>query len=633
MVPTLLVLLWSCGDALPPDAPSTPSTGAVVVDAGHTTASGGHLWALALDTQGPLRAELDGVRLATVRSRVRPAAHVFHIPSGHPTGPAQLVLTDSQGVQETREVTVLPPRFRRVEQELGLHLRHDMSFHEAGCAQSLTGFAWSDLDLDGHPDAILAHFGAPTQVLLHDGTTGGLPHFDDITDAAGLTVDQVGGLALADVDGDGDPDLFVGRRGANRLFRNEFVEEGLVRFTDITAEVGLDDAESRTMGAVWGDPDQDGDLDLYVLNHHWCLPGEVVDADLHPVRDRFWRNEGTEAMPRFVERSALVPDDDGQRSERLTFVGVWVDHERDGDQDLFIVSDHVAEGGPSILLRNDDPEALVLTDVSEATGFGLNPDPSFKGVNGMGLAVGDIDHDGFPDMAVSNIGPNLLLQSVPAEGGGRHYVNTSVDRGTTRTTLPWGQESITWSTQMFDHDNDGDLELLYVGGPIGGPDGLYDPMPHAFFDQVDGVFADRTFASGLSGIDHGKASALADIDHDGDLDVAVTNWDGTLEVYENTSDRLGHHWLQVDLEGDGVRTHRDAFGAIVELTTPDGVVHTCFRTPRPALSAGGDTACHFGLGTHDHVDALVITWPDGRTLDHPPPEVDQRVVVVDEGAE
>jgi hypothetical protein len=637
----VLLLSWGCSGPDPDPSRDTASglplvvgtgqrpTGEtaqpqIVVDAAPDVAAGGQLWVLGFIEHLPITATLDGVLLEGRSSPSYPAAMVLEVPDELPEGPAELLLTSgTTGEVEPRQVMVHAPRVREVAEATGLADRHDPTGAEDGCAQALTGIAWADLDLDGDFDALVGHYGPSSRVLLHDGASPGtLPTFTDVSVAAGFdTVSQVAGLAIADIDNDGDPDVFVGRRGPNQLLRNEFVETGEVRFTDVTAEWGVGGGDQRTMGAVFGDPDNDGDVDFYEINHTWCFPGQSPDPADNRVEDHFWLNEGDH----FVQVDGLIPDDRGARSNRFGFVGMWLDHERDGDLDLFVVNDFVPSGGPNTLLRNDGPSPLSFTDLSEGTDFGLHPDPVFKGLNGMGLSVADLNGDGFPDFAVSNIGPNVLLMSEP-RGTGRGYANHSELLGTHRPLLPWGVQSVTWGTQMFDHDNDGDIELFYVGGNIRGA----ELIPHAFFDNDDGTFTDLTWTSGLANPGHGKASALVDLDHDGFLDLAVTNWAGELEVHHNQGALLfpDHHWVAIDLQGDGVNTHRDAMGAIVELTA-GGRTQTCFRSPRPSLSGGGDPACRFGLGTVDTIDEVVITWPDGHVTSIAPPAVDERVRVVD----
>jgi len=649
MIATML-LLWACSGSDPSDdSPGRPTSGTglpyvfptglrptgetgtaavpgqIAIDVGDQTAAGGHLWVMAFVEHLPIEARLDGQLLTGRTSPSYPAVHVFDVPDDARVGLVDLELQSGRdGSTEIVEVTVNDPRFIDVAQVTGLADVHDVTGADEGCAQALTGIAWADLDNDGDFDALIGHYGASSRVLLNDGAPAGqLPTFTDVSADVGFdTVDRVGGLVVVDIDADGDSDLFVARRGTNLLLRNEFVPEGEVRFTDVTDAWGLAGDEQRTMGAVFGDPDRDGDLDVYEINHTWCFPGQSPDPSDNRYEDHFYVQEDG----RFVRRDDLVPDQLGARTGREGFVGMWLDHERDGDLDLFVVNDFVPGGGPSTLLRNDAPESLLFTDISDASNFGLHPDPAFKGVNGMGLSVGDLNHDGFPDFAVSNIGPNLVMMSTNGVSG-RAYENQSEALATHRPLLPWGVQSVTWATQMFDHDNDGDLELFYVGGNIRGG----ELVPHAFFDNEGGTFRDIGFAAGLSHPGHGKASALVDLDQDGYLDLTVANWAGPLEVYRNRSGQLfpGRHWVAIDLVGNGVETHPDAMGSIVELTTDDGFTQTCFRSPRPSLSGSGDPACHFGLGERDTISSLQVTWPDGTLQDVTPPPVDARHVIAD----
>jgi hypothetical protein len=231
----------------------------------------------------------------------------------------------------------------------------------------------------------------------------------------------------------------------------------------------------------------------------------------------------------------------------------------------------------------------------------------------MGLALGDVDGDGFVDLAFSNIGPNVLMLN---KGDGT-FENVSVAAGIERTHYPWGRVSITWATHLFDHDNDGDLDLYYSAGTIKAP----GPVSDAFFDNVgDATFVDLTWESALADPAHGKSSALGDFDRDGAWDLVTTAWADELRVWRNQA--AGNHYLDVDLVGRA--GNRDALGAIVELTTDMGT-QTCFHTQRPALGAGGDTACHFGLGGDTEVTTLRIVWPEGTVQNARPPAVDQRI--------
>jgi hypothetical protein len=537
---------------------------------------------------------------------------VVPLPDDLPLGPATLLVRrrdDASAVAE-HALELVAPRMVDVAVATGLAQVHDVAGSPSECAESHTGLAFGDYDDDGAPDLFVGHVGRGGRLHrnLGDGDGDGLPEFEDVTAAAGLAeIDAVSMATFVDLEGDGDLDLFVGRRGHNRVLRNRLVPHGgQAAFDDVTAEVGLGDEDQRTLGVAFGDYDGDDDLDLYVVNHAYCFPEQGSEIR---ARDHLYRNDDG----RFVERTE---DLGGPLLESVGFAAAWVDVERDGDQDLVVINDDVggAIGNHNALWRNDGPAPAggwTFTDVSIASGVGI------RGVNGMGLALGDVNDDGLVDLAFTNIGDNVLLLNA----GDGTFVDESERAGIQRGQLPWDRQSITWAAHLFDHDDDGDLDLYFSGGRIKGQ----QPVPDAFFDnRGNGTFADVTWAAGLSDPGHGKASALVDLDRDGAWELATAAWGGELRVYHNRVDRTatGHHWLDVELQGRG--GNRDALGAIVELDTEAGT-QTCFHTQRPSLGGGGETACHFGLGAATQVLAVRIVWPDGSIAEPSPPAVDQRM--------
>lgn len=536
---------------------------------------------------------------------------IVPLPDDLPLGPTTLVVrrrSDARSWVE-RAIEVVEPRFVDVAAQVGLDRVHDVAGNPIECAESHTGVAFGDYDDDGAPDVFVGQVGSGGQLHrnLGDRDGDGLPEFEDVTEALGLGgVDAVAMATFVDLEGDGDQDLFIGRRGTNRVFRNRLVPEGAAGFEDVTEVLGLGVENQRTMGVAFGDYDGDDDLDLYVVNHAFCFPQNGLEIRAH---DHLYRNDEGVFVDRTDDLGADILD-------RVGFSAAWVDLERDGDPDLVVVNDDVGGtiGDPNAVWRNEGPGdagGWRFTEVGAQIGAGI------PGVNGMGLALGDVDHDGFVDLAFTNIGQNYLLLNA----GDGTFVDASDDAGVLRARLPWDRQSITWAPHLFDHDNDGDLDLYFSGGRIKG----MAPVPDAFFDnRGDGTFEDLGWASGMSDPGHGKGSALVDLDRDGTWDLATAAWGEPLRVYHNRMPQrgAGHHWLYVELEGRG--GNRDAIGAIVELTTEAGT-QTCFHSGRPSLGGGGERGCHFGLGSHDRVTGLVITWPDGSSAEPEPPTVDQRV--------
>lgn len=570
------------------------------------------MYALTLDVDGrvldgprePLQADLPGA--------------LTRLPDDLPLGPATLFVRrrDQPESAAAHALEIMEPRFVDVAPAVGLAQVHDVTGSPPECAESHTGLAFGDWDGDGDADAFVGHVGRGGRLYrnMGDRNGDGLPEFDDATAAAGLgELEAVAMATFVDLDGDGDLDLFVGRRGTNVVLRNRLVPTGQAAFDDVTLEVGLGVESQRTMGVAFGDYDGDDDLDLYVVNHAYCFPTQGSEVR---ARDHLYRNDDGV----FVERSG-GPEGDlvGSVLDSVGFSAAWVDVERDGDQDLVVINDDVGGliGEPNALWRNDGPRpggGWIFTDVSQASGVAL------PGVNGMGLALGDVNGDGLVDLAFTNIGENVLLLNA----GDGTFQDVSFEAGVQRRRLPWDRQSITWAPHLFDHDDDGDLDLYFSGGRIKGS----QPIPDAFFDnRGDGTFEDLTWGSGLDDPAHGKASVLVDLDRDGAWELVTAAWGDELRVYHNRVDRAatGHHFIDVELRGRG--GNRDAVGAIVELGTAAGV-QTCFHGGRPSLGGGGETACHFGLGAAAQVTSLRITWPDGSMTEPSLPAVDQRMVVV-----
>ena len=363
------------------------------------------------------------------------------------------------------------------------------------------------------------------------------------------------------------------------------------------------------MGVAFGDYDGDGDLDVYEINHAFCFPqaGSEVRA-----RDHLFENIGSS----YVERTDWLGD--APILESVGFSAAWLDTDRDGDQDLIVINDHVGGqiGFPNAHWRNDGPSesGWTFTEVGEQTGAAV------RGVNGMGLAYGDLNDDGYVDFAFTNIGANKLLLS---RGDGT-FEDISAAAGLERASQPWGRQSITWAVHLPDIDNDGDLDMYVTGGRIKGD----LPVVDGLFENVGAQsFEERTWSSGMIDPEHGKASALVDFDRDGRLDIVTTAWANPVRAYRN-SVSSGHHWVTFELEGRG--SNRAAIGAIVELEA-GGRTRTCFHGQRPSLGGGSDPACHFGLGDVSVIDALRVQWPDGTTDTLPPPDVDQRMRIRADG--
>lgn len=549
---------------------------------------------------------------------------LFALPPGLAPGPTTLAVRPIGAAEDSDvgELMLNAPVFVDVADQVGLTNVQDVTGHPKNCAWSQTGVAFADIDRDGDSDAYLGNVGSPGRLLLNDGPAGGLPAFVDVTAALGLTVDNVASVSVADYDGDGDRDLFIGRRGPNVLLQNRLAEDMTLGFVDVTAAAGVAGGEQRTMGSAWGDYDADGDLDLYVVNHARCFP---VDGSVLDPQDHLYRNDGGV----FVEvTQALLGTLPGAPVHALGFSAAWVDVERDGDVDLIVINDHIGGlSGPNALWRNDGPGdgegAWTFTEVGAASGLAIPASAGGEGANGMGLALGDVDHDGFVDVAFTNIGPNYLLLN---RGDGT-FEDVSKALQVRRGVLPWKDPSITWAVHLLDFDNDADLDLYYAGGDIHGE----AVIPDALMRNDGDLFREVTWGVGLTDIGHAKGSALVDLDRDGSLDIVTAHWARPLRAFNNRQAEVGAggHWLEVELVG--ATANREALGAIVAVDAPGLPRQTCFHSGSPALGAGGEPMCHFGLAEATMIEEVTITWPNGQVSSPPVPAIDTRAVFVQPG--
>ena len=422
------------------------------------------------------------------------------------------------------------------------------------------------------------------------------------------------GACAADYDNDGDTDLYVANYGPSRLFRNR----GEVTFEDVTAAAGLTESSRnlRTMGCAWGDYDADGFLDLIFVRHlDDSDPGVFAwgQRDLGEFADplALFRNRGDGT---FADVTALLGDPGPARGivRGAGFQPAFVDYDNDDDLDIYVVNDFGDEITPNVLWRNDgraaSSESWVFTDVSAASGTDV-------AMNGMGIALGDYDLDGFTDFYVTNIDDAVLLRNNGDGTFSDRARAAGVGRG--RIGTPEGN-SVGWGTAFFDYDNDGDQDLYLAAGYLD-TDRDTNPVqqPNALFrNEGDGTFTDLPpWASGANDTGFGRGVAYGDFDGDGCLDLYLANIGafegrpGVARLFRNNCAN-GNKWLIVRTVG--TRSNRDGIGATI-------TVSAAGSTQRRTVTAGSSQmsqnmlAAHFGLGAAARVDTLTVRWPGGRS--------------------
>ncbi len=427
------------------------------------------------------------------------------------------------------------------------------------------------------------------------------------------------GCATGDYDNDGDPDLYVANYGPNALFENAIAERG--SFVEATGNTGAGDAHWGA-GAAFFDYDNDGMLDLYVVNYVDFHAGNnlvcgVEDASLQS-------DEGTLVRVRKDRRSYCSPDryggapdvlyrNTGRRFEDVTRpAGVFsiegkglgvvtADYDSDGDTDLYVANDGVR----NFLYRNEGGGRF--REVGMVAGVAYNGDGRPEA--GMGVDWGDYDGDADYDLFVTNY--SKQTNTLYRNEGSRFGDVTSLLQLAESSYKPLG-----FGTFFFEADNDGDLDLFVANGHvqdkvryIAGNQGISYEQPNQLFENNSGrAFVDVSENSGpgLEPAFVSRGGAYGDYDNDGDLDILVTNCNGPAQLLRN--DLAGsRNWLSVRLVG-AVMT--DAVGSRIAVDCNGA---TQVREVRSSGSYGSanDIRQHFGLGDCGVVESLEIIWHDG----------------------
>jgi enediyne biosynthesis protein E4 len=495
------------------------------------------------------------------------------------------------------------PRFADVTGITGLNTQ----LEPAECGRNSAGAAWGDVEGDGDLDLYVPRRGLAAHLWVNEGG-----YFVDGATEGGVRNDgSIGiGAVFADYDNDGDQDLYVVNDGANRLYRNN----GTGTFEDIAAIAEVAD-DGPGSSASWGDYDSDGYLDLYVTNYGYCKNKNFVGG----WPDRLYHNERNGG---FSDQTLLL-EGTGTTSG-LGFQAAWFDFDNDGDQDLYLANDFIGPTPkPNVLWRNDGPNAngsWTFTDVSVASGTGIS-------IFTMGIAIGDYDRDHDFDVALSNIHESVLLRN----NGNGTFIDTATYARVARPDQRVFEPSITWGMGFQDLNNDG-WEDLYVAAGSLGQEWEPESQPNAMFvNGQDGRFLDLSAPSHADDPDVSRGVAFADYDRDGRVDLYVVNTGGTPRLYRNLTPPQGFHWLQVHTIG--TNSNRDGCGArlIAKVSKTIRLTRQVF-CGSIGLGSGSDPTVHFGLRLAKRLQRLTIWWPSGLRQVLKNVAVDRRITLTEPSA-
>ncbi len=477
------------------------------------------------------------------------------------------------------------------------------------------GAVWFDVDGDGDDDLYASQMVGCNRLYLNDG----LGLFTEVVAAGGADecTSVTFALGAADIDNDGDQDLFVGNKLQNRLYENRFAQTGEVSFVDITDAAGLGNDGERTTGVItFGDYNNDSFLDIFVGNH--IVPPETPDNGFLPVTcspDYLWRNNGdgtfTDVGPATGIALSGLPGVAG-----CALAGTFTDFDNDGDADLAVVNDFGTESGtgvPNRLFRNDGPGALSwnFTDVSDVVSFDYPQ-------AGMGIAIGDINRDGSFDYYSTDVGSNDLASGDPFDF---IFANVAKFLGVDANDkeIYGGRGLVGWGTGFFDLDHDGREDLIVVNGGVpiekfpitfGGDDYQHDNPVYLFLNDWPNPFPEVHVQVGMNAQKLYRGSAVTDMDDDGDLDLMFLNFEGTNTLYRNDMDPIGdnEHWVKVRVQG--TLSNRDGIGTRLRLTTDAGT-QLIREVDGGSGYAGRNTLqVHFGTGFEDRADINAV-FPSG----------------------
>jgi len=484
-----------------------------------------------------------------------------------------------------------------------------------------TGLALFDYDRDGDLDLYVvcgwrlegAEVRERGRNVLYRNRGDGV--FDDVTKKAGVGDDGWGcGVAVGDVDGDGKPDLFVSNFGPDVLYRNR----GDGTFERMANPPSID---GWSTGAVFFDADGDGDQDLYLAAYIDCTLEQVLQAKptlewkgnnvmlgpfgLAGKKNRYFENVGAGKFVDATKRSGLT-----DVGEFYSFGVLALDVDNDDDLDLYVAND----SNPNYLYRNDGKG--VFKEVGLWSGAALDGEGAAQA--GMGLASGDYDGDGDPDIFVTNfaLDASTLYQNV----GDCLFADVSIKTSIKQPTFA----PLSWGATFADFDRDGDLDLFVANGHIY-PQADVTPAANTTFRQTNlllandgGRFRDVSADAGpgLAVREASHGLAAGDIDGDGDIDLVVVNIDAAPTVLRNESASRGA-WLLVDAPG----------ARRVEITA-GGRTQVAHRAIGGSFLSVSDTRFHFGLGVARTIDRLLVIWPGGVRVERKDEAVN-RVVRID----
>jgi enediyne biosynthesis protein E4 len=469
------------------------------------------------------------------------------------------------------------------------------------------GVAVLDYDGDDRPDLFFTNGAKQPSLEKSDPSfynrlyrNRGDGAFEDVTDKAGLRGAGFSiAAAVADYDNDGRPDLFVAGVNRNILYRNR----GDGTFEDVTAKAGVGNQGRWSVSAGWFDYDNDGRLDLFVVNYvKWDPAKEPFCGDMragyrsycHPkfyegLPNTLYRNNGDGTFTDVSERSGIA------RHIGKGMGVAFADYDGDGALDIFVANDTV----PNFLFHNE--RNGTFREVAFTAGVAMNDDG--RALSSMGVDFRDIDNDGRPDLFVTAL-TNETFPLFRNLGKGL-FADVTYQSKIGAATMPLSG----WSAGAYDFDNDGRKDLFAACGDVQDNTEQYSSRHSAqpnllLFDRGEGKYAPLEIGPPAQN----RGAAFVDLDNDGRIDIVVTALGRPPQILRNTAGQT-NHWLSLRLTG--TKSNRDALGARVHIVTASGDQWN-HATTAVGYASSSEKPVHFGLGKESIVKLVEVFWPSGQ---------------------
>lgn len=464
------------------------------------------------------------------------------------------------------------------------------------------GVAVFDINNDGFQDFFVTSGMNEDALYLNNGDGT----FKNIYTNSGLEETKkyaTQGVVSADVNRDGFIDLFI----TTITYKNEkkiiprapnllFLNNGDMTFKNATKAFKLDQLNSFSTGASFGDVNADGFPDLYVGNYFLEYEGELSE-----INDATIVNASQTAKPYLLINKGGAYFEDEYETYDLNhrgfgFGALFTDFDNDGDQDLMVNHDFGYKAVPNVVLENKYPSKSYI-DIAEEKNLDLK-------INSMTSAVGDYNNDGYFDYFFTNIKFNRFMVN---GSSGKEFKDKTLDLGLHIFAISWG-------ANFADFDHDGDLDLFVANGDL---NPYCVPMVNFYFENDNFQFKEKAREVGVNNYGLGRGSVVFDMDNDGDLDLLVVNQEAvkeypvesTTRLYRNDSEALGN-WVKIALKG--VESETQGIGSRVKIVVGNTQMMREVDGGGSSHLSQNSTIAHFGIGAATKIDSVIVTWVGGK---------------------